>query len=292
MLSTPVGAIPDSPNWGQTPRSPISMKLLILVLLAAALGPAQSAVHVSSPEEIKQDFDAVPCKNKDRLRSVRALFEKMGAHASDISVQKLNGKQNLIVRLPGSTDERIVIGAHYDLIERGCGAIDNWTGIVTVAHSFRTIQQLGNKKSVLFVAFDQEEKGLLGSHEMVKAITEKDLSKYCAMINVDSFGLARPFAMTNVSSPSLVTLAEEVAASLQLSLDVAAIPQGDTDSSSFLKRGIPAVTLSGMTKDWPTILHTPRDQSSLIIPESVYAGYRMVLSMWDRIDRKPCQAFR
>ena len=127
---------------------------------------------------------------------------------------------------------------------------------------------------------------------MVKAIAEQDLSKYCAMINVASFGLARPFAMTNVSSPSLGTLAEEAAASLQLSLDVAAIPQGDTDSSSFLKRKIPAVTLSGMTKDWPTILHTPRDQSSLIIPESAYAGYRMVLSMWDRIDRQPCQAFR
>lgn len=47
-------------------------------------GPARKATF-STPEQIQEDIQAVPCKsNAERLAGVKALFMKMGAAASDI----------------------------------------------------------------------------------------------------------------------------------------------------------------------------------------------------------------
>lgn len=147
----------------------------------------------STPEEFKEEFKTVPCKgNSDRLKAAQALFEKLGAPASSISIEKAGYTKNLIVRKPGASSEIIVIGAHYDKVDHGCGAVDNWTGIVTIAHIYKTIKELSLKKTVLFVGFGSEEQGLVGSKEMVKAIKKDQLNGYCAMINIDSLGLSHP----------------------------------------------------------------------------------------------------
>jgi Zn-dependent M28 family amino/carboxypeptidase len=181
---------------------------------------------------------------------------------------------------------------HYDFVDGGCGAVDNWTGIVSVAHLFRTIRTMPANKSLLFVAFGQEEKGLLGSKAMLKAIPKQEIPSYCAMINLDSFGLARPFALTNASSKSLVSLAMKRAEELKIPFPDSSIPGADADSSSFKAAGIPAVTLSGVSNDWRLILHTPNDQASQIISASVWIGYRLALTVWQSIDAAPCAAFR
>jgi acetylornithine deacetylase/succinyl-diaminopimelate desuccinylase-like protein len=176
----------------------------------AALQPRQEASTVlSSQDQIQEEFVHVPCKNKERLNAVRALFEKMGATPEEISIDKVKDAENLVVTRKGSEYGKIVIGAHYDLIEPGCGAIDNWTGIVAMAHTYRSVRQLGIRKTVLFVAFGNEEKGLFGSRGMANAIPKTELPGYCAMVNIDSFGMARPFVMTNVSSTKLTGVVEE-----------------------------------------------------------------------------------
>src|SRR5688572_5447914 len=118
----------------------------------------------------------------------------MGAPASDISVEKFDGVENITLLKRGSTPEVIVIGAHYDKVSHGCGAIDNWTGVVAIAHLYRTIKDQPLKKSVLFVGFGREEDGLVGSKEMVRAIGKEGRARYCAMVNIDSLGLGVPQA--------------------------------------------------------------------------------------------------
>src|SRR5262245_50906103 len=97
---------------------------------------------LSTPEQIQEDFARVPCKNKERLDAVRQLFEKMGAPPAELSVVKVKNAENLIVTMNGSEPGKIVFGAHYDLIEAGCGAIDNWSGIVAMAHAYRWVRQV------------------------------------------------------------------------------------------------------------------------------------------------------
>lgn len=250
-------------------------------------------VTFSTPEQMQEDLKAVPCKsNSERLAAVKALFMKLGAADSDISVQKINDVQNIVVRKQGSTPETVVIGAHYDKVSAGCGAVDNWTGIVAIAHIYKTLKDVPLKKTVLFVGFGREEEGLIGSWAMVKAIDRDQLGQYCAMINMDSFGLGIPQAETAISSKKLVTRADELARRLQMPFQQGTIREGDTDSSSFLRRKIPAIALHGLSNQWQQVLHTNEDKVSKINLMSVYMGYRLALGLFGEVENSPCDAFR
>lgn len=97
---------------------------------------------LSTPDMIEEDIRAVPCKNEERLDAVKTLFEKMGAPAAAISIERVDQVENLSVRKEGSSQELIVVGAHYDMVPEGCGAVDNWSGIVAVAHVYRTLKDV------------------------------------------------------------------------------------------------------------------------------------------------------
>ena len=249
--------------------------------------------NLSTVEQIKEDIDAVPCKgNSERLKAVKALFEKMEAPASDISVEKTANTENIVIRKPGRSSGLIVIGAHYDKVQYGCGAVDNWTGIVTIAHIYTTIKDLPLKKTVLFVGFGREEEGLIGSKDMVKAIDKSRLSDYCAMINIDSLGMGIPQADNGMSSKKLVTRAEELAKRMKMPFQQTFIYEGDSDSSSFRERKIPAISIHGLSNEWKKVLHTNADNASKVNPMSVYMGYILALSLYGELENSACDAFR
>jgi len=143
----------------------------------------------------------------------------------------------------------------------------------------------------LFVAFGKEEKGLIGSRAMVQAIPKDQILTYCAMINIDSFGLAAPFALEGMSSKPLIELAQAASNEMHIPFAKVRIKGADSDSTSFLRRNVPAVTLSGLSADWESILHTPFDQANKVNPNSVYIGYRLALTMWTHLDQADCRAF-
>jgi hypothetical protein len=238
----------------------------------------------------------VPCNNADRLAAAVALFEKLGAQRHEISVEDLGVAKNVVVTMPGTSaharTERIVIGAHFDKVAAGCGAFDNWTGMVAIAHIYRTVKSLKPSKTIVFVGFGEEEKGLVGSRAMADQIASDRAAEYCAMINIDSLGNGMPQAFDNMSSRTLVDLAARVAQVLNVPFAHVESPVAFADSLPFVSKGIPAITLVGMTSEWPQILHTVRDTSDKIDPQSVHAGYRVGLSLLAAIDRAPCQAFR
>jgi len=249
--------------------------------------------NISTPEQIQEDINGVPCKgNSERLKAVRALFEKMGATASDISIEKMNNVENIIVRKQGSSSELIVIGAHYDKVSHGCGAVDNWTGIATIAHIYKTIKDIPLKKSVLFVGFGREEEGLIGSRQMVKSIAKDQVGQYCAMINIDSLGLGIPQALTGASSRKLVARTADLARRMQIPFQEGRIFNADTDSSSFLERKIPAISIHALSNDWQNVLHTNDDRLSKVNTMSVFTSYRLALALFGEVENSACDAFR
>jgi Zn-dependent M28 family amino/carboxypeptidase len=101
---------------------------------------------------------------------------------------------NVIGMLEGSDPELkkqyVVIGAHFDHLGRKNGRLypgadDNASGCGTMLEVARAFT-LGErpKRSLLFIAFDGEEIGLLGSREFVRKPTVKDES-LVAMVNMD-----------------------------------------------------------------------------------------------------------
>ena len=125
-------------------------------------------VSLSTLDQIKEDTVEVNCNNDERLSAVQALFEKMGAQASDIVVKKIKKVENVTLRKQGSSEGLIVIGAHYDKASVGCGAVDNWSGIVAMAHVYRSLRNFATNRSLIFVAFGKEENGRVGSKAMVR----------------------------------------------------------------------------------------------------------------------------
>ena len=265
---------------------------LVLALSSTQQIAAQQAMNFSTVDDLQKDFTDVRCRNSERLEAVRKLFEKMGAPPSTIHMDAQSRATNLVVKLDGPTPEMVVVGAHYDLVERGCGAVDNWTGIVAMAHMFGNIRNLQPNKSVMFVAFGGEESGLLGSAAMVNRIPKDQLPNYCAMINLDSFGMGLPFALKGSSTPSLVKAAASLAERIKVPFGNIQIDGADSDSSPFISRKIPAITLSGLLKGWELLLHTSADQTAKVNVESVRIGYRLALALWGQIDSEPCQQYK
>ncbi|WP_103071058.1 M20/M25/M40 family metallo-hydrolase [Aquimarina sediminis] len=94
--------------------------------------------------------------------------------------------------------EVIVLGAHFDHIGSGKevngdvianGANDNAAGssaVISLAKQFAQLKN--NKRSILFVLFGAEERGLLGSEHLAKVLKEKKVDLY-AMVNFEMIGV-------------------------------------------------------------------------------------------------------
>jgi len=268
--------------------------ILSFIFCLSSFSFAQQAnVKVSTEAEIKENLQLVPCKNEERLEAVQKLFQAMGATDADISIEKFKDIQNLVVTKKGKSDEIIVVGAHYDKVKAGCGAIDNWTGIVIIANLYRSIRSVPTDKTLLFVAFDREEDRLFGSDSMAKAIPKEKRVNYCSMVNIDSFGFSYPQILDNVSSPKMLKLAEEIAGETKISLAHASLEGiADADSSSFLKKDIPAVTFHGLSNNWQKFLHSSNDKIENINIASVFIGYRFLLRYLLKVEGKGCGEFR
>ena len=96
---------------------------------------------------------------------------------------------NVVGEITGSEfpEEVIVVGGHYDGHDISQGAVDNGSGIAVTWEAARALSQLQGKlkRTIRFVAFAQEEMGLLGSDAYVK---EHHQEKIVFMLNLDVAG--------------------------------------------------------------------------------------------------------
>ena len=273
----------------------LNLKLIFALLCAVTLSGAAFAQQannlVSDEKALAESVNLAPCEEKDRLAAVKKLFASMGVKDDEMAIEKYNkdSVSNLVVRKKGRSDETIIIGAHYDKTDDGCGAIDNWTGVAIVAHLMKTLRQINTEKSYIFVAFDKEESGLLGSDAMAKAIPKENRGQYCAMVNFDSFGFAAPFTLQNASTSKLIAVAKKIGEENKFKIFDAAIAYADADSSSFKTRDIPAITFSGLDANWQKYLHSKNDKLEKINAQSVYFGYRFGLLFVSKLDGQGCR---
>ncbi len=268
----------------------LQLALLICSTMTLHAQNAPSTI-ISTQENLQESFKTVPCKSEERFEAVKNLFLKMGAKPAEIIVEKFDKDKisNITVTKKGKTEETIIVGAHYDKVSEGCGAVDNWTGIAIIAHLYKTLNSIDTQKTYIFVAFDQEEKGLLGSDAMAKAIPKEKRLQYCSMVNFDSFGFSSPFILRNPSTPKMIEIAKNIAKESGFKMIDVEIAGSDADSTSFKKRDIPAVTFSGLDNDWQNIIHTGNDKSEKIKPVSVYFGYRFGLAFLANLDENICR---
>jgi hypothetical protein len=96
---------------------------------------------------------------------------------------------NVVADIPGTEKpgEYVIIGAHYDSVPIGAGALDNGTGVAAVMEAARILVESGARprRTVRFVLFAGEEAGLIGSRGYVEAHPDL-MPRISAMYNMDN----------------------------------------------------------------------------------------------------------
>ena len=198
---------------------------------------------------------------------------------------------NIIAKLEGSDpalkDQYVLVSAHLDHIGVGApihgdpiyhGAMDDASGVASVLEIAHSIIASGikPKRSILFVIFTAEEKGLLGSHFYAEHPTVPKAA-IAADLNMDMFLPLYPMhyvMIQGVNESSLGANARAVAASLGYEVTTDPYPDRNsfirTDQYSFVRAGIPAIAMKvgfalgspeqDMEKAWRTNrYHSPAD---------------------------------
>ena len=168
---------------------------------------------------------------------------------------------NVLARLPGAAhpEATVIYGAHWDANGRGAptpdgddirnGAVDNATGtaeLLEVARLFAAGKPPA--RSVLFIAFTAEEKGLLGS-EYYAAHPLYPLERTAAVINLDPhvmLGRARDVELVGGGRTDLEDELTRAASAEGLRLEAEPHPEAGwyfrSDHYSFARRGVPALS--------------------------------------------------
>lgn len=96
------------------------------------------------------------------------IYSEFAAFGLETSLDpfKYNGRtyHNVVGVLPGTTraDEVYVLGAHYDSVNNP-GADDNASGVAGMLEAARILSQYESEATIIFIAFDREEQGMIGS---------------------------------------------------------------------------------------------------------------------------------
>ncbi len=196
---------------------------------------------------------------------------------TDVHVTNADAR-NVVALLPGSSptlrDTYVIVGAHYDHLGFGGegslapdshevhnGADDNASGTGDVVEIARRLANGPRPaRSVLFIAFTGEERGLWGSAYFVKSPTI-DLSKTVAMLNLDMVGRVVDDELTVMgvgTASEWNDVVDAANADLSHPFEIGKSPDGygPSDHSSFYGAGIPVLHfLSNLHEDY----HRPTD---------------------------------
>lgn len=212
--------------------------------------------------------------------------------------------ENVIALLPGSDkkDEFIVVSAHYDHVGKNGdqifnGANDNASGTAAIIELARIFQKANtdghtNRRSILFIAFTGEEKGLLGSRYFVDN-TSIPMSKIKTNLNIDMLGRKDQnnkttdyvyLLGTSHLNPKLKIISDSInQISGALKLDYKYDSPNSylykaSDQASFVKKNIPAIFyFNGLHKDY----HKTSDTADKMDYESIKKVTQLIfLTAW------------
>ncbi len=243
--------------------------------------------------------------DKDLVPRSRALT---GATADYVESLTKNRRtvRNVVGILPGSDPagaaETIVIGAHYDHVGLGGrlsvtpervgeihnGADDNASGTAAVIEMARAAKNQPARfgRTLVFVAFAGEERGLLGSAHYA-ASPSRPIGNTVAMLNLDMIG--RAGGGVDVSgleaAPSIEADLEGAAkATGRLNIRRQGPGAGRSDDSSFIDRRIPAINFfTGFHNDY----HRPSDDVEHIDAAGTSDVATLALELAARLAARP-----
>lgn len=273
------------------------LALITTILTAASIGLAgQSLQHESVayhvrilPERlIARRLRSAPRSNLQRAKVLENMFRAAGCPAARLTEEPVDGDEppNLICRLPGREEQVIIVGGHLDKVWRGDGVVDDWSGSSMLPSLYQSLDARPRKHTFLFIAFTEEEKGLVGSKFYVRHAPGGLLHRIRAMVNLECLGMHPPEVWEDHAAPNLLASLYRVAHSMGMIIpDVDLEGVGRDDAMSFRHDKVPTITIHSLTQNTVRVLHSKRDNLSEENIGDYYRSYRLAADYLAYLDR-------
>ena len=190
--------------------------------------------------------------------------------------------RNVILELPGETDECIVLTAHYDSTSLSQGAYDNMSGSVGLLGIAEHFAKKPHRYGLRFIWCGSEERGLLGAKAYCAA-HEETLGKVVLNINLDMIGcIMGKFIACCTAEEALVSyiryLGCEMGWSIKAYQDVYS-----SDSTPFADKGVPAVSFARIAPHNTATIHNSYDTAALMKGEQMAEDIGFLVAFTERM---------
>jgi Peptidase family M28 len=146
--------------------------------------------------------------------------------------------------------DAIVLGAHYDSVRTAPGANDDGTGVAAVLAVAEQLTRITpRRRDVIFVFFDEEERGLVGSRNFAQMLKDENRSIH-SVHTIDQMGWDQNHNRAielEIPYEGAVELYQQAADALQLTIPIFTTPETGSDHVSFRRLGYKAV---GITEEY------------------------------------------
>lgn len=185
---------------------------------------------------------------------------------------KINGDvlnlKNIMGKIEGYDkklkNEYVIIGAHYDHLKTKNGKIypgadDNASGIALMLELAQFYSKNKTARTLIFIAFDGEEDGRIGSKYFIETLKKNELKEINAMINIDTVGRLnnkKVLILNCASSPYWKHIFRGAGFTTGTDIEIISKELDSSDQISFSEKGVPSVQIfSGVNTDY----HKPTD---------------------------------
>ena len=202
------------------------------------------------------------------IRDAAAMIERGAARAKiTLRQDEYTGQsQNVVLDLPGETEQTIVLTAHYDSTSLSQGAYDNMSGSVGLLAMAEHFAKHPHRFGLRFIWCGSEERGLLGSKAYCAA-NEEALKDIVLCVNLDMIGCTMgKFIACCTSEMQLVHYISYMGRELGFQT----APYQDvysSDSTPFSDKGIPSVSFARVSPREAAPIHNRYDTLASIKAE-------------------------
>lgn len=216
-------------------------------------------------------------------KSAIALIRKGASSAKIVLKQEeYTGKShNVILDMPGETDEYIAFTAHYDSTSLSQGAYDNMSGSVGLLGIAEFFAKNPHRYGLRFIWCGSEERGLLGAKAYC---ADEEALKDCVLnINLDMIGCIMGKFIYCVTGEEklchyLTYMGMEKGFGITGKQDVYS-----SDSTPFADKGIPAVSFARIAPPNTATIHNSYDTVAVMKGEQMVEDIDFIVSFADRM---------
>ncbi len=204
-----------------------------------------------------------------------------------VQEEYMGQSRNVVLDIPGETDQYIVLTAHYDSTSLSEGAYDNMSGSIGILAMAEHFSKCKNHYGIRVIWCGSEERGLLGSKAYVASHPE-ELERIVLNVNLDMIGsIMGKFIGVCTAEERLCHYISYYAGEVGFGI---ATRQGvySSDSTPFADAGIPAVSFARDAPGNTATIHNSYDTRAVMKAEHMVKDIDFICGFVDRMANAKC----